>query len=318
MRKAPVPALVLAVTVLVLGVALLLAASVRPTPARATDLYYRSFDVVEDAYLDLFDPGAAHGSQSWLMFREDNLMVPLLKFDVSAIQPGSNIVVAYLALFIPSGQDSSNYREPCRFAAYCVKRAWSASGATWYVAAPGQFWETVGCNGSSDRCDSHNVNEVAEVPGLGKWVNIPVTSIVDQWVNGENHGLALRGYTSPSIGKTAFYSSDFYNPDYHPQLEVEWYAPTPTPTATQTPTQTPTQTATPTPTQTPTVTHTPTEVPTATPTASATPTATSTPTETPTHTATATATETSTPTNTPTPTKIRLYLPVLVRSSTTH
>jgi len=231
------------------------------------------FEVSADTFIDFYEPDTAHHFETtWLMFQADNMLVPLLKFDVSAIPPGSHIIVAYLHLYVPSGQSPDDYREPCRLAAYCVKRDWVAEEATWYRASSGEPWDLPGCNGAGDRCSDYHPNEVGETTGQGKWVDIPVTSIVQQWVDGSNHGLILRGYRE-AWGRSAFYSSRFINPTYHPWLEVEWNVPTPIPTdtATSTPTATPTRTNTPTVTATPTRTATPTSTSTSTVTPTATP-----------------------------------------------
>lgn len=288
----------------------------------AQALNRRRFEVSGDTYIDAWEPDKSHFDATWLMFRVDGQHVPLLKFDVSAIPQGSAIVVAYLHLYVPPGLGPEHYQIPCELAAYCVKKDWVPQEATWLRASHAETWQIPGCKGEADRCQSHNPNEVAEITGVDKWVVIPVTSIVQQWVNGENHGLALLGKPGAlHIGKVVFYSARFINSTLHPWLEVEWNPPTLTPTPSNTPTNTPTHT----PTYTPTATETPTQTPTHTPTA--TPTSTHTPTETPTATATTTsiatptatltltptATETSTPTSTPTTVSYGLYLPMALK-----
>jgi hypothetical protein len=99
----------------------------------------------------------------------------------------------------------------------------------------------------------------------------------------------------------------------------------PTPTATSTPTSSPTPKATPTPTSSPTSTATPTPTSSPTPKATSTPTATPTPTSSPTPKATSTPTATPTPTSSPAPkatptdapvaTSHRVYVPMLITSS---
>lgn len=280
------------------------------------------FEVSGDTYLDYFEEYLSHFDKTWLMLRADGLQVPLLKFDVSAIPRGSAVVVAYLHLYVPPGLGPEHYRIPCEIAAYCVKKDWMPQEATWHRASYAETWQIPGCKGEADRCQTHDPNEVAEITGLDRWVVIPVTSIVQQWVNGDNHGLVLLGKPGAlHIGKVAFYSGRFFNAELHPWLEVEWNPPTLTPTPSNTPTSTPTHT----PTCTPTATAAPTS--TSTPTATATSTSTSTPTETPTITLTVTntatptatssltptATETRMPTSTPTTVSYGLYLPMALK-----
>ncbi len=222
---------------------------------------WQRFEVSADTYIDFYQPYRPHHFETtWLMLRADNKLVPLLRFDVSLIPSGSNVTMARLHLFVPSGQDSTTFRAPCKFAAFCIRRDWNPEQANWYYASDGVRWEAAGANGASDRCESHHPNEVAEVSAQGEWVDLLVTSIVQQWVAGENHGLVLRGY-SEQFGRTAFYSSRFTDTSRHPWLEVQWSSPTPTPS----PTVTGTATATPSPT------HTSTNAPTATPSPTTTP-----------------------------------------------
>ncbi|MBM4431333.1 MAG: DNRLRE domain-containing protein, partial [Chloroflexi bacterium] len=191
------------------------------------------FEVSADTYIDAYNPNISYGSATWLMFRADSRLVPLLRFDVSTIPSGSYVTAAVLHLYVPAEQSSDTYREPCRLAAYCVSRDWVTGEATWVRAAAGVPWQSAGCNGTSDRCQEHNANEIGETTGLGQRVDIPVTTIVQRWVSGNNHGLVLRGY-SEEWGRTAFYSSRFVNRDLRPWLEVQWTVPTPTHTHTAT------------------------------------------------------------------------------------
>jgi hypothetical protein len=281
------------------------------------------FDILEDTYLNAWEPNQTHTHQSWVYLRADSLLVPLFKFDTSAIQAGSSIVLAELWLYVPGGQADDIFRAPLQFAAYCVKRDWVASQASWYQATTWNAWEVAGCQGITDRCSTFAQDEVGEVTAQEQWVRVPVTSIVQGWVSEGNHGLILVGDVSLPRGASAFYSSRGGIASLRPYLWVEWLTPTPTPTQTFTPT--PTQTATPTVTHTatptPTETAVPTDTQTLTPTATdtATPTNTATPvasaTATPTATATLlpTATATCTPTITATPTPFRVFLPLAMK-----
>jgi hypothetical protein len=226
---------------------------------------WNRFPVVADTYIDFYEPNIPHHFDiTWLMFRADNKLLPLLKFDVSSVPAGSRVMEAYLHLYVPADQPADRYREPCRIAAYCVRRDWVDEEATWKRASTAQPWEQPGCNGPSDRCQSYSYSETSQTTGQAKWFELTVTSIVQQWVDGENYGLVLRGYAE-EFGRSAFLSSRYFDSDFHPWLEVRWSPPTATPTAspTATPTRTPTVTSTPIRTATPTGTYTPTSTPTA-------------------------------------------------------
>jgi hypothetical protein len=288
-------------------------------PAAATSTALDTFLCVGDTYIDLQQPGTPHNDGTWLMYREDDHLLPLLKFDVSRLQ-GASIRHATLKLYaVPDIDDTSQYKTPCWFAAYCVLKDWDAQSATW-----SHPWGVAGCEGNGDRCTTYSGTGNLEASRGGVWVGVDVTSIVQTWVDGENHGLILHNYAwhneGGNTGKAAFYSTRFANSGYHPGLEVEYVFPTPTRTATRTATSTWTSTPTctptftPTPTETATLTSTPTPTPTetATPTSTPTETATSIPSATPTETVTPTETTTVTPSATPTPHKV--LLPLVVRS----
>jgi hypothetical protein len=250
----------IATVIAIIACAILGLAWTRPTQSEgavaSTD--WNRFPSIANTYIDNYEPNIPHHYEiTWLMFRADNSMVPLLKFDVSSIPRGSRVMEAYLHLYVPTNQPWDRYREPCKLAAFCLGRDWGAEEASWKRASADQAWEEQGCNGPSDRCQSYNLSETSQTTGQGRWFEITVTSIVQQWVDGENHGLVLRGYAE-QFGRTAFLSSRYFDSDYHPWLEARWNVPTPTPTRTATPTvtRTPTRTATATATHTPTPTET--------------------------------------------------------------
>lgn len=325
LRKKGLPMVLFAIALLaLLGLGLV------NVPAAATNTLLDTFAPTGDTYIDWLRPNTPQYDGTWLMYREDDHALPLLKFDVSRLR-GASIRHATLRLYaVPDIADTSQYKTPCWFAAYCVLTDWDAQSATW-----NQPWNTPGCGSSTDRCTTYSGTGSLEARSGGIWVDVDVTTIVQSWVDGENHGLILRNYAWHSEvgnqGKAVFYSTRFANPGYHPRLEVEYVFSTPTRTATRTATSTSTATATPTctatstwtPTRiaTATYTDTPTSTPTETllPTETATPTQmpTSMPTETSTHTPTGTPTATETATATPSATRTpyKVYLPLLWRAA---
>jgi uncharacterized repeat protein (TIGR01451 family) len=273
MRRPSLVSLALILALVLIFAGLLLSAPPNAERAAALDHFAARFEIAEDTYLNAFEPSRTHTDQVWLYLRGDDLLAPLLRFDISAIPPGSNIIVAYLNLYVPEDQSPDIFLAPLKFAAYCVQRDWLAPEASWEQATVGNAWEVPGCKGASDRCQSHDPNEVGEVTSQGSWVRpVPVTSIVQRWVTEGNLGLILLGDQDPPVFKSAFISSRAGGAEHHPWLWVEWQVPTLTPT----PTNTPTATETPTPTPTYTPTHLPTTTPTHTPTVTTMPTETAT------------------------------------------
>lgn len=57
------------------------------------------------------------------------------------------------------------------------------------------------------------------------WVNYDVTSMVRNWESDawDNHGIALVASHNFTDSFRAFYSQDYYDPAFHPYMDVDWY-----------------------------------------------------------------------------------------------
>lgn len=71
----------------------------------------------------------------------------LIRFDLSSIPPGSQILSAYLELYMYF--DDSN--SPTEYKVYRLLRAWTELGATWNTYDGVNNWETAGAAGALDR-----------------------------------------------------------------------------------------------------------------------------------------------------------------------
>ncbi len=188
----------------------------------------------------------------------------LLKFDVSRIPAGSQIVDAKL---IVKGVAQSNAAR-LYFNVFDSIRPWSEAQATWYQAYNGAPWGQPGADSLDDHpalpTDTGVLSGPVDVWG---WGSARITPLVQRWINdpGSNHGMILRPYGNRVGWDLA--SSEYEVVRYRPALEISYYPPggiptaTPTPSPTPTPTMTPTPTATPSPTPTPTPTITPSPTP---------------------------------------------------------
>jgi len=245
-----------------------------------------------DVYLDATHPDMSQGATGrdpdtlrvW-----SGLQSTLVRFDLSPLPPGADVVAATLSL----RSYEARYSSPLPVQVYRVLRPWVDIEATWNHRVAGERWTVPGCMGAG--------SDLAETPLDAqtltlavRWYDWDVTDAVRQWASGaaDNHGLVL--LASASASYHILRSSNWWQaPSERPKLTVVVRLPTPTPTATHTTTPT----HTPTPTVTPTATETP--LPSATPTGTLIPTSTCTPTET--LTPTPTDTPTATPTFTPIP-----------------
>ena len=243
-----------------------------------------------DATLSEAEPQKNLGADSACLVDGDdpplsgNDLACLLRWDLSALPPGSQLTAATLSV------DVFNVTAGA-YAAFAVARPWNEAEATWTQAADGVPWQMAGAQGAADRASLSLLSFTPNALGARSFsFNPDGLAVLQGWIDdpGSNHGLILAASTITDGAD--FYSSQAANAASRPKLTLSFLPP---PTATPTPTET----VTPTPTATATVTPTPTETVTPTPTA----TATATPTATP----TATAAPTATPTITPTPSLAR-------------
>lgn len=142
----------------------------------------------------------------------------LLKFDLSAIPSGAQIISAVLSLYCYSGYNYSYSGEIAPLTA-----AWDETQATWNVRLTGVNWVTAGG-------DVDNTQKItfASTPTntAALWHDWTVTSIVRNWVNGALANNGLRISTS-SQNVYQYYSSDAAS--NRPKLVVVWTVkPTPT------------------------------------------------------------------------------------------
>jgi hypothetical protein len=249
-----------------------------------------------DVYIDNWEPDTNWGDRDWLMVTAAQNRAALVRFELSGYVPqGAVIQSATLELYaIERTRDLTE-----TVATYLVRRQWSEYEATWNRATASQYWGSAGCNDVVTDRDPVPSDAVA-VSALGQWYSFNVTSMVQLWADdpASNYGLLAKGIYEGLPIEYMFLSSDRGQPELRPALSIEYSLPTATPTPT--PTHTPTST----PMPTPTPTHT----------ATATPTSTATSIIVPTSTATATPTPSATATATSQPTRVRVYLPLIVRA----
>lgn len=264
-----------------------------------------------DTHMYQGDPTHRYADQTLIYAGHRQQYAGLIRFDVSSIASGSDVVKATLRLYAAGWWESENIS----LGAYVISRTVNVSETTWFEARSGESWGLAGCNDvQTDRRAKPEVTWTTS--GIHRWYEVDVTQAVRGWVGRTlpNNGLLLRALGTENQ-VLLFASSDYSEPTLRPMLIVTYFTgPTPTPERTATPVSTPSTTPTPTLTRTRTVTPTRTMSPTHTRTAtsSATPTRTPTATETPTATLSPTPTATQmppTPTCTATPTCPDLYEP---------
>jgi hypothetical protein len=263
-----------------------------------------------DTYMDQWQPTSNFAGLTSVSVRTYDVMAGLLRFDLSAIPAGANVVSASLTLYA-TYQSNGNMFDG---SVHRVLRPWTATQATWQQPRTGERWEVDGCNGTTyDR--TATAYATFHLNAANSAVTMDVADLVRYWVAhpDENFGMVLKGASAGGSVEYRFASAEYPDVSRRPLLEVAYSVAS----ATATPTNTPTRTATntPAPTSTPTRTATATPTPSATPTNTPAPTATATPTPsatatfTPAPTATATPTPSATATFTPAPTATATHTP---------
>ncbi|GAB4406595.1 MAG: hypothetical protein Kow00123_19270 [Anaerolineales bacterium] len=270
-----------------------------------------------DTYMDQWQVTSNFAGLTHFSVRTYDVMAGLVRFDVSSIPAGANVISASLTLYA-TYQSNGNMFDGL---VYRVLRPWVVTEATWQQPRAGERWEADGCNGTTyDR--TATAYATFHMNAANSAIEVDVTDLVRHWVAypAENFGMVVRGASTGGSVEYRFASAEYPDVSKRPLLTVAYSvaSATATPTRTPSPTLTPTATWTPSPSPTNTPTHTPTVAPTSTPTATPTVAPSMTPTDTPTATWTPSPSPTNTPTHTPTvaPTSTPTATPTVAPSMT--
>jgi len=176
---------------------------------------------VEDTYLNDWDETANYADDTLLAVRSNDIMAPLLRFDLSLLPRQAYIAKATLMLY---ALDRSN-PNPVTVGVYSVERSWSVTTTTWLEAAEGVPWEIAGCNGVEDRYLTPE--EEQTLSQTGKWYGWDVTRLAQRWVYDPalNHGVVLKGAPGGHV-QYILPSSEFQRSDRRPRLEISYWVPT--------------------------------------------------------------------------------------------
>lgn len=176
-----------------------------------------SYSGTEDTYITTENPSSNYGSSTFLYAEQYMVMVDpytmeevyadtLIKFDVSAIPPGADIISACLEVDV-----------------YEVYGA--ASTYEVYIDAAPSDWDestvTYGSYGRADAC-CVSAGEVTST-GVQQWTHSNMDEIVQNWVDNppQNYGFEI----SASIETTVLFRSSENTEGAKPKLIVEYTAP---------------------------------------------------------------------------------------------
>lgn len=160
-----------------------------------------------------------YGSNGEFRLGRDNggpSLYGLLKFDVSAITPGTTITSAKLRI----NQYDSNKSGTVDIGAFRIDQDWTESGANWSTANGSTAWSGgAGGTYSSPAISTTNVN--LKTYGWYEW---DVTALVQEWVDNvsPNHGIELV-YVSINAGRwSIFASKEHADSSIRPQLVIDY------------------------------------------------------------------------------------------------
>jgi hypothetical protein len=207
-----------------------------------------------DTHLTRSRPAQSNCNEPFVRVGDAQGFVGLLRFDLTTLPVGADVVSATLRLHSVERSNASEIE----VGAYVVSRTVDICQANWNDAGLGELWGAPG--GQDVQTDRPATSEASTViSGLWQWYEIDVTAAVRNWVEGNvpNNGLILLARGSDS-GFYGFASASYSQPALRPVLSVAHLPPlSATPTASATPTRSPSSTAAPTQSPTASATTTP-------------------------------------------------------------
>ena len=219
----------------------------------------------EDTYLDRWNQDDTHRDHWNLRLYPSNVAMPLIRFDLSGVNPNAMLHEAWLKLYVWD----ANYEDRWLVSlVHKVLRPWDVAEANWRQASGEAAWQVPGAQGSQDA--EQDISSERILLKAQNWYSFEVTDLVNEWLTdpASNYGLVLRA--PKDIRQYRISSSDTVPASYRPKLVLTYTTVQPTATPTASPTATCTSTATATPRATATATATATPSSTSTPTATAT------------------------------------------------
>lgn len=184
----------------------------------------------------LFKPGAAGvdnallsntpttnlGTNEALVSRSDSNHRSVIEFDLSGLDPGDTCVAATLTLTTRSNGAGGAHNVSALKAA---NDGWTELGSTWNTKDGSNAW--AGSAGASTSGTDFNATPLGTfTASTTELVDNAIALDCDQvelWFgNAANYGLVL--WNTAGVGDQ-FFSSDYSNPAYRPQLVIEWSTP---------------------------------------------------------------------------------------------
>ena len=172
----------------------------------------------EDTFLSSREPQRNFSTSSQLNVRFPEIIVPLIRFDVTLFPTDTTILSATLQLYAISGGGTP----PLTASVFRVLRRWDVREATWEQAEEGVSWAKAGCDEPGvDRAEGPCA--VATLVAADRWCYFDLTDAVRDWVVGpdENQGLLIKG-EAQAAKQYGFASAEYWDDSLHPMLVVRY------------------------------------------------------------------------------------------------
>jgi hypothetical protein len=166
------------------------------------------------------DPDANYGSLSTFFVDASPPSAALLRWDLSAIPPGSKIIGASITLTVTSETSKD------QFELYEITRPWAEGEATWNIAAAGMPWGQPGASAATDRGSTVLGLVSGLVTGaITNELNADGRVVLEAWVNNpaSNHGFIIQNYSS-ATDSLGLRSSEYKTAD-RPILTISYIPP---------------------------------------------------------------------------------------------
>lgn len=151
----------------------------------------------QDVAINAWVPDSNYEGRDRASIRANDVIAPLLYFDVSSVPADATIIDA--ALHIYASQRLVD--RPLEARVYAIYRPWVASQATWNQANNWTRWTAPGCNGTpSDRAATPVT--VIDMTEIEQWYILGITELVQKWIDHptSNCGVIFKGYHTTSSG----------------------------------------------------------------------------------------------------------------------
>ena len=164
--------------------------------------------VTTDTWLEAAAAAAMHGSDGSVYAQDTPVRVALVRFDVSAVPPGSTVMRARLRLFNGSMQEGGG-------TLHAVPDDWIEDEASWAEPRTGTPWSATPDSWPSMATFS-TVATYRELEAA-----LPI-AVAQAWVDDQaaNHGIEIR---TPSPNN--FRASEYPDASLRPQLDLDYLAP---------------------------------------------------------------------------------------------